>query len=95
LINPVIIQSEGEDIDVEGCLSLPDYYGTVKRPMKIKVRYLDRYGKEQYAEAEGYAAHCFCHELDHMDGILFRDKVIEEIDPADLEEREKQSEEDK
>jgi len=95
LINPVIIQSEGEDIDVEGCLSLPDYYGTVKRPLKIKVRYLNRYGKEQHAEVEGYAAHCFCHELDHMDGILFRDKVIEEIDPADLEEREEQSEEDK
>jgi len=43
LINPVIIQSEGEDIDVEGCLSLPDYYGTVKRLLKIKVLYLDRY----------------------------------------------------
>ncbi|MFA5342288.1 MAG: peptide deformylase [Clostridia bacterium] len=47
------------------------------------------------AEAEGYAAHCFCHELDHMDGILFRDIVIEEIDPSDIEENENKSEEDK
>ena len=95
LVNPQIIEQEGEDIDVEGCLSLPEYYGTVKRPVKIKVKYLDRYGKEQHAEAEGYAAHCFCHELDHLDGILFRDIVIEEIDPADIEENESKSEEDK
>jgi len=95
LVNPQIIEQEGEDIDVEGCLSLPEYYGTVKRPVKIKVKYLDRYGKEQQAEAQGYAAHCFCHELDHLDGILFRDIVIEEIDPADIEENESKSEEDK
>jgi len=95
LVNPQIIEQEGEDIDVEGCLSLPEYYGTVKRPVKIKVKYLDRYGKEQHAEAEGYATHCFCHELDHLDGILFRDIVIEEIDPADIEENESKSEEDK
>ena len=95
LVNPQIIEQEGEDIDVEGCLSLPEYYGTVKRPVKIKVKYLDRYGKEQHAEAEGYATHCLCHKLDHMDGILFRDIVIEEIDPADIEENESKSEEDK
>ncbi|MFA5341879.1 MAG: peptide deformylase [Clostridia bacterium] len=95
LVNPKIIEQEGEDIDVEGCLSLPEYYGTVKRPLKIKVEYLDRDGQQQIAEAEGYAAHCFCHELDHMDGILFRDIVIEEIDPSDIEENEDKSEEDK
>lgn len=95
MINPQIVEQEGEDIDVEGCLSLPDYYGTVKRPLKIKVKYQDRFGKEQIAEGEGYASHCFSHELDHMEGILFRDIVIEEIDPADLEGNEESIEEDK
>ncbi len=95
LVNPVITEKEGENIDIEGCLSLPEYYGTVKRPLKIKVEYQDRYGNKQTAEAEEYAAHCFCHELDHMDGILFRDIVIEEIDPAELEENKEEIEEDK
>ncbi|HOD92653.1 MAG TPA: peptide deformylase [Clostridia bacterium] len=95
LVNPEVVEREGEDIDIEGCLSLPEFYGTVKRPLKIKVKYKDRFGKEQQAEVEGYAAHCFCHELDHMDGILFRDIVIEEVNPADIEENEGKSEEDK
>jgi len=95
LVNPEVVEREGEDIDIEGCLSLPEFYGTVKRPLKIKVKYKDRFGKEQQAEVEGYAAHCFCHELDHMDGILFRDIVIEEVNPADIEENESKSEEDK
>lgn len=88
MINPIIIEQEGENIDVEGCLSLPDYYGTVKRPLMIKIKYQDRFGESHQAEGEGYAAHCFCHELDHMDGILFRDIVIEEIDLEDLEDAE-------
>jgi peptide deformylase len=95
LINPVIIESEGENIDIEGCLSLPEFYGTVKRPEKIKVKYQDRTGKESETLAEGYMAHCFCHELDHLDGMLFRDKVIEVIDPEDIEKEEEKSEENK
>ncbi|MFA7672661.1 MAG: peptide deformylase [Clostridia bacterium] len=95
LINPAITESEGENIDIEGCLSLPEFYGTVKRPEKIKVKYQDRMGKESETQAEGYMAHCFCHELDHLDGILFRDKVIEIVDPADIEKEEEEIEENK
>ncbi len=94
VINPIITKEEGEDIDVEGCLSIPEYYGTVKRPAKIEVQYKDRYGKDQKVEVEEYAAHCFCHEIDHMDGILFKDLVIEEIDPSELEEDQEEFEED-
>ena len=95
IINPVIVEHEGENIDIEGCLSIPEYYGTVKRPLKVKIEYQDRYGNKQTVEAEEYTAHCFCHEIDHMDGILFRDIVIEEIDPSELERNEEEIEEDK
>lgn len=95
IINPVIVEQEGENIDIEGCLSIPEYYGTVKRPLKVKIEYQDRYGNKQVVEVEEYTAHCFCHEIDHMDGILFRDLVIEEIDPSELEGSEEEIEEDK
>ncbi len=77
LVNPEIIECEGEQTDPEGCLSIPGIYGTVSRPMKVKVKAQDRFGKEFTVSGEGLLARAFCHEIDHLDGILFRDKVIE------------------
>ena len=80
LINPEIIEKNGETVDVEGCLSLPNRAGKVKRPKYVKVKYLDLKGNEQILEGEGLLARALCHEIDHLNGILFIDKVIEEID---------------
>lgn len=80
LINPEIIATEGEQTDPEGCLSIPGVCGTVSRPYKVTVKAQDRYGKEFTATGEGLLARAFCHELDHLDGILFKDKVIEYYD---------------
>ncbi|WP_427338546.1 peptide deformylase [Caloranaerobacter sp. DY30410] len=76
LINPEIISMEGEVIDVEGCLSVPGESGEVKRPSKVKVKYLDENGKELVIEGTGLLARALCHEIDHLNGILFVDKVI-------------------
>lgn len=75
LINPEIIETSGSQTDREGCLSCPGKYGIVKRPLKVKLRALDRFGKMQVYTAQGLTARCFCHETDHLDGILFLDKV--------------------
>lgn len=86
-INPEIIGREGEDIDIEGCLSIPGRAGRVKRPQKVVVRTLDRNGETQEYVGEDYLAHAFCHEIDHLDGVLYTDIMIEEVDPdAELEE---------
>lgn len=79
LINPVIIESEGEEIGVEGCLSVPGRRGTVKRPTKVVVRALDKKGREIELTAEGFLARAVCHELDHLDGIVYVDKMIEDV----------------
>jgi len=86
LINPEIIYEEGEFTDVEGCLSIPNRAGTVKRPEKVKVKYLDENGEEKIIEGTGLLAKALCHEIDHLDGILFIDKMIEEIVPEEEEE---------
>lgn len=78
IINPKILSESGELIEEEGCLSLPGIWGPVKRPETIRVSYLDRNGKEQEIEATGMLARIFCHEIDHLDGVLFVDKMIEE-----------------
>lgn len=75
LINPVIVESSGTQTDVEGCLSVNDYVGEVTRPNYVKVKAQDRYGNEIEMEAEGFLARAFCHEIDHLDGILFIEKV--------------------
>lgn len=77
LINPEIIETEGEEISPEGCLSLPGICGTVNRPYKVTVRAQDRFGKTFTARGEGLLARAFCHEIDHLDGILFEDKIID------------------
>ncbi|NLW52920.1 MAG: peptide deformylase [Tissierellia bacterium] len=84
LINPEIIEQEGSEIDVEGCLSVPNFNGTVERPAWVKVKYLDETGEQKEVEATGLFARCLCHEIDHLDGILFRDKYIDEISREDL-----------
>ena len=71
LINPEIIGTEGEQVGAEGCLSVPGRYGRVKRPYCVKVRAQDRDGQWYEAEGEELIARCFCHELDHLDGILY------------------------
>lgn len=76
LINPVIVHSEGCDIEEEGCLSCGKVRGKVERPMKVTVTAQDRYGYSFTITGEKYLARCLCHEIDHLDGILFIDKMI-------------------
>lgn len=80
LINPVMVRQTGEKIDIEGCLSVPETWGEVKRPSKVVVEALNRSGEKITIEGEGLLAKALCHELDHLDGILFIDKVIRYID---------------
>ncbi len=72
-INPEITETEGEIFEEEGCLSIPDFVEIVARPEWLRVKYLDREGKEQEMEAEGLMARAVCHEIDHLDGTLFID----------------------
>ncbi len=76
LINPEIILREGEELAVEGCLSVPGVAGEVNRAAKVRVRALDRHGQQQVVTAEGLGARALQHELDHLDGILFIDKAV-------------------
>ena len=71
LINPTLVETDGEQEGPEGCLSVPGKYGLVRRPYYAKVRAQDRYGEWYEAEAEELIARCFCHELDHLDGIVY------------------------
>ncbi|MBQ8880770.1 MAG: peptide deformylase [Oscillospiraceae bacterium] len=71
LVNPTLVETSGEQIGAEGCLSVPGRYGLVKRPNYAKVRAQDRYGNWFEADGEELTARCFCHELDHLDGILY------------------------
>jgi peptide deformylase len=80
MINPEIIAREGEQECVEGCLSIPGTRGYVVRPQKISVRGIARSGKEMIVDAEGYLAIAFCHEIDHLDGVLFIDKMTREAE---------------
>ena len=79
LINPEIIETEGEQLEVEGCLSFPGENGVVKRPASVKIKAQDRHGKWCVFKGTELKARCFCHEIDHLDGITFDQKVIKEI----------------
>lgn len=79
LINPEIVNSEGEQIDEEGCLSIPGKFGEVVRPYKLTVKAKDRDFNDIELEASELFARAVCHEIDHLDGILFKDKVIGEL----------------
>ncbi|WMJ82099.1 peptide deformylase [Clostridium sp. MB40-C1] len=78
LINPEIVKYEGSQIDFEGCLSVPGEQGKVERPFKVTVRALNEKGEEVEIEGEELLARAFCHEIDHLNGVLFIDKVLEE-----------------
>ena len=71
LVNPELLETDGEQEGAEGCLSVPGKYGLVKRPMVAKVRAQDRNGDYFEAEGEELIARCFCHEIDHLDGIVY------------------------
>lgn len=85
LVNPVILEASGEQEGQEGCLSVPGKYGIVKRPMNVKVRAQDRDGNWFEAEGEELIARCFCHELDHLDGILYTEKMERFLTDEELE----------
>lgn len=76
-VNPEIISTEGTVLSSEGCLSVPERGGTVERPEKLKVKAQNRKGETFELEAEGLLAICICHEYDHLDGVLFVDKLVE------------------
>jgi len=75
LINPKIVKTEGEIVATEACLSVPDYVGDVARPKKVWVEALNRNGEKINLEGEDLLARAFCHEIDHLDGILFTSKA--------------------
>jgi peptide deformylase len=76
IANPEIVwASEELNVYQEGCLSIPDYYGDVERPSRVRVRYLDRDGKVQEMNADGLLATCVQHEIDHLNGVLFIDHL--------------------
>ena len=76
LINPVIIEESGVQTEVEGCLSLPGESGVTKRPMKVTVRAQDRFGNTFTISGEGLKARAFCHEIDHLNGIIYKERLI-------------------
>ena len=86
LINPKIIAYAGEQEGTEGCLSVPNKWGTVKRPMHVTVRALSRHGEEFEITGSGFLARAFCHELDHLDGKLYID-IASAIETVPAEER--------
>lgn len=79
LVNPEIIYSEGKAVDIEGCLSIPGNQGRVERPQKVKVKALNEKGEEVIIEGEDLLARALCHEIDHLNGILFIDKIIKKV----------------
>ncbi len=92
-INPKIIRSEGVNkIKIEGCLSIPGKCGLVERPEKVWVEYQDRTGKIVKNRFSGFEAKCFCHEFDHLDGILYIDKATKMFKDRDEYAREKKNE---
>ncbi len=88
LVNPEILEAEGEQMCIEGCLSVPGRRGKVLRPAKVRVHGQDRHGKHIEFEGEGFLANAVCHELDHLDGVIYVDKMIEDVTDQYSEEEE-------
>ena len=80
MINPKIIARAGTQEETEGCLSLPGKWGTTRRPMHVTVRYTNRDGEVVEASGSGLLARAFCHEIDHLDGVLFIDEALEVVE---------------
>ena len=96
MINPVILERDGEQTGPEGCLSLPGLQGTVTRPSHVKAEYTDLDGNRCTVEGDDLLARCICHELDHLDGVLYRDVAegpLVQVSASDDEEEEKEAEE--
>lgn len=85
LINPEIIAKDGQQRDLEGCLSLPGKWGYTERPMTVTVKACDRNGQEFTVTGSGLKARAFCHEIDHLGGVLFTDVAVKMVDPSDIE----------
>ena len=83
LVNPTLLETSGEQVGAEGCLSVPGKYGLVKRPNYAKVRAQDRNGNWYEAEGEELIARCFCHELDHLEGIVYTEGMERILTEAD------------
>ena len=84
LINPEIVETKGEIEDTEGCLSVPGEWGLVKRPEWVKIRAQNRKGVWKFYEGEGLKARCFCHEIDHLDGVLYTDKISRQLSEEEM-----------
>ncbi|MCM3113987.1 peptide deformylase [Neobacillus sp. MER 74] len=84
MINPVILETSGEQTGPEGCLSFPGLFGEVTRPNFVKIEAFDRKGRKYTLEAEGFLARAIQHEIDHLDGILFTTKVIRYLEEDEL-----------
>lgn len=80
LVNPEIVESSGEVVGLEGCLSFPGVWGKVKRPARVVVKALDENGSPVTLDVTGDIAKCLCHEIDHLNGIVFTSKIIEYVD---------------
>mgnify|MGYP002518106719 CR=1 FL=1 len=85
LINPVITEKSGSQTGSEGCLSVPNRYEEVTRPMQVTVRAQNRNGENFVIKAEGLKARALCHEIDHLDGIIYTDKVIKKLTPEEAQ----------
>lgn len=85
LVNPVIVKSEGEQETVEGCLSCPGEYGVTRRPMNVTVKAQNRFGEAFTVEGEGLLAKAFCHEIDHLEGIIYKQVALRMLDPSEIE----------
>jgi peptide deformylase len=90
LVNPEMVKSEGEQVGLEGCLSIPGYVGEVKRALRVVARGLNRQGKMVKVKGDGLLARAIQHEIDHLDGILFTDRLtsldtLRKVDPVEQE----------
>ena len=85
LINPEMLETDGEQVGPEGCLSVPGKYGEVTRPYYVRVRAQDRDGEWFEAEDEGLTARCFCHEIEHLDGHLFVERTDRLMEGEELQ----------
>lgn len=85
LINPVIIESSGEQFEIEGCLSIPGIFAEVRRPLKLKLQALRATGENVLIDCEDNLARVVSHEVDHLDGILFKDKAIRYVDSKEMD----------
>lgn len=93
MINPIVLQTEGSEVDIEGCLSFPGLYGDVKRPTYVKIEACDRNGQVYQLEATGFDARAILHEIDHLHGILFNEKILKTYTEEELEQMYEEGEE--